>query len=185
MRNRIIIIASALVLLIGLSVAVLFLVNKSPKIQNVVLKLANTNTSATTTNTNGKNTNTASDESNDHDAIRFTARTFTELYGSFSNENGGSNLLEAATYATPTYAASLRQQAVVKQAAPRATAFSSVVSHALVFTFINQTDTTASLTVTTQQVTTNGTASTTGTKELVLDVKKSGTKWLVDAAVWK
>lgn len=183
MRNRLLIIGIALVVLIGGALAVLLLVNKSPQLQNAVYKLANTNSAAANTNSTA-NINRNIPPS-DRDTIRFAARTFTELYGSFSNQNNGSNLIEAAAYATKDFAAVLRQQAVVKQATPPATTYISVITRAYVFSFVQQTSTVATVVVSTQQQTTTGASTVTGTKDLLLDLVKVGANWQVSAAVWK
>ena len=184
MRNRIIIVAIAFVVLVGGSVAIILLVNKNPKLQNAVMKIANTNTTTSNTNSSTANINRNIPPS-DSELIRFAARTFTELYGSFSSQNNGSNLTAATAYATADYAATLRQQVVVKQATPVSTTYTSVVTHALVFTLTKQTATTATVDVSTQQQTTTGSATTTATKDIVLDFEKSGANWLVNAATWK
>jgi Flp pilus assembly protein TadG len=183
MRNRLLILAVILIILVGGSIAVIVLVNRSPKLQNVVYKIANTNASTTTTNTN-QATNRSSTLT-DQEAIQFTARTFTEMYGSFSNQNAGSNLLEAAAYATSEYAATLRQEAVVKQAQPASATYQQVITKALVFKMLSRSSTSASMVVTTQQRTTNGSVTTTANKDLLLDLQRQRTSWLVSAAVWK
>lgn len=185
MRNRILFIVIALVLIIGVSLGIIIAVNRSPRLQNVVYKVAqtseNTNTVAPTTNTTPAQPQTSPDQQ----AIQYVARNFTERYGSFSNQNTGSNLLEAAQYATASYAENLQKQAANKQSSPAATEYNGVVTKALVFTFIKQGSVSASVVVSTQQTVTTGTITTVVTKDLLVDFTKVGPDWKVNAAVWK
>ncbi len=184
MSRRIIIVLAALLIVVGGSLAVVLAVHRSPKLQNAVYKVTNstppTNTNATT------NTKTAAPTASaDSQAIVFTARNFTETYGSFSNQNSGSNLIEAEANATDSYRTDLQTQATIAQTAPPAKEYLGTVTKALVFTVIKQTATVAQLVVTTQQAVTKGASAKSQTKDLLVDLVKVNGAWKVNAAVWK
>lgn len=185
MRNRLIFIAVALVLIIGVSLGIILAVNRSPKLQNVVYKVAQTTPTTNTTTTNTNTTTVVPQVSPDRQQMQYVARNFTERYGSFSNQNAGSNLEEAAQYATDAYAENLRKQAANKLSAPVAAEYNGVVTKALVFTFLKVSTLSASMVVSTQQTTTIGTITSTANKDLLVDFTKVGADWKVNAAVWK
>lgn len=185
MRNRLIIIAVALVVVIGVSLGIILAVNRSPKLQNVVYKVSQT---TPPTNTVIQNTNAApvaAKISPDRQAIQFVARNFTERYGSFSNQNAGSNLQDAAQYATVSYAEILKKQAANKLSTPNAPEYNGTVTKALVFTFVKLTTVAASVVVSTQQTVTTGNTPATVNVDLLVDFIKVGADWKVNAAVWK
>lgn len=184
MRHRIIIFSILfLVLVVGGSLA-LFLVNRSPALQNAVYKA--TNTAPSENSATALNTNTAKPVTTpDREATIFVARNFTETYGSFSNQNNGSNLIEAKAYATTSYATALQSQVAAVQTAPPAKEYSGTVTHALVFTSIKLTATVAQMVVSTQQAVTTGTSTKNQGRDLLVDLVKIDGEWKVNAAVWK
>lgn len=169
--------------LIGISIGVVIAVQKSPSLQNAVLKAANT--SVNINQAIPQNTNvTIVTPSPDRQSILFTARNFSELYGSYSNENDGSNLLAAQQYATTSYTEVLRNQAITRQGTATKKYFGQVAK-ALAFNVSSQTATTATVLVSMQISTVNGTATATFTKDIQVDLIKTGGNWKVNAAVWK
>lgn len=185
MSRRLIIILVAALVLIGISVTVVVLVDRSPKLQNAVYKATNTVPTNSTVNTNtAVNTNT-SVVSPDRQNIQFVVRNFTEQYGSWSNQNGGSNLATAKQYASPSYSDYLDQQIAKTKATPTPATYSGTVTKALVFHFLSLNAKNASVQVSTQQQVTTGTNTVTQTKDLIVDLVKVGNDWKVNAAVWK
>lgn len=183
MPRRLVIIIIAIVALIGASVAIVLLVDRSPSLQNAVYQATNTAPANSNTNTAAVNVNTAP-VSPDKSAIQFVARNFTERYGSWSNQNGASNLVAAKAYATPAYSKYLEDQIQKTKATPVPAVYSGTITKALVFTWLKQTDTLASVQVATQQEVTTGPSTITQTKNLLIDLVKVGTDWKVNAAVW-
>jgi hypothetical protein len=183
MSRRLIIIAIALIVLIGGSVLVVWLVNRSPSLQNAVYQATNTKPAYIIANTVVANTNVAV-ISPDKPAIKFVARNFAERFGSWSNQNDASNLVAAKAYATTSYAAYLDKQIQKTKATPVAAEYSGTITKALVFTFLKQTAALASIQVTTQQEVTTGSTTITQTKNLLIELVKVGEDWKVNAAVW-
>lgn len=182
MQRRIIIAIVAFLVLVGGGSLSLWLVNRSPALQNAIYKVTNTNPTTTTAD----NTNIARPATTpDREATVFVARNFSETYGSFSNQNGGSNLVDAKAYATDKYAAVLQTQANAAQAAPRAGVYSGTITQALVFTNITLGPSTAQIVVTTQQAVTTGNDTKNQTRDLLVDLLKVDGEWKVNAAVWK
>ncbi len=183
MRRNIFIVAVALILLVGIGVMVVVLVQRSPKLQNAVYTLTNTVPNPTNQATSTVPVNRSGLTENQ--AIKFVARNFTEQYGSYSNQNNGSNLIAAQAFAAASYKKVLQTQITLAQAARPNQAYFGVVAKALVFTTLAQSSTAAQMVVTTQQVVTSGTSSQTITKDLLVDLVKIDREWKVNAAVWK
>lgn len=185
MRRRIIIISVAVLIIAGGAVAVLYAIKRSPQLQNAVLKLANTtNTSATSVPSGNTNVNRVSLPP-DRQAIIFVARNFTERYGSGSNQNGGSNLIEAQLYGTTLFNNFLHTQAIQAQQAAADPVYHGTISKALAFQVLKQSATSATVLVSTQQTIITGSVTTTATKDLLVDLQKIGSDWKVSGAVWK
>lgn len=180
-RRLLIIIGLALLIIIG-AVAVVLFVDRNPSAQNAIYSLTNRTTNTANTNT-AANTNRQT-ISPDTESIRFTARTFVERYGSFSNQSDGNNLRAAADYATATYAAALRSQAD-STTPDTASAYHGVTSRVVTFTTVSQTSTAATLTVGVQQTVIDGATTSTITKDILIDEVKTNDGWRVNAAVWK
>lgn len=184
MQRRIIIAAIAFLVVVGGGSLALWLVNRSPALQNAVYKATNsTAPNVATTNTN--TTVVRPTTTQDRETTVFVARNFTEVYGSFSNQNNGSNLVEAQAYATPTYALELKAEATKVRTAPPPKEYSGTVTRALVFTNIKLTTTAAQIVVSTQQEVTTGTTTKTKLRDLLVDLVKVEGEWKVNAAVWK
>lgn len=183
MSRRLIIIAIALIVLIGGSVLVIWLVNRSPSLQNAVYRATNTKPVSSNTNTAIVDSNTAV-VSPDISAIKFVARNFAERFGSWSNQNDASNLVAAKIYASPSYTKYLETQIQKTKATPVPAEYSGTISKALVFTFLKQTKAIASIQVSTQQEVTTGSTTVSKTRDLLIDLVKIGADWKVDAAVW-
>jgi len=184
MRRRIIIFSIIFIVLVGGGSLTLFLVNRSPALQNAVYKATNTApsvNSATAINT----TITKPATTPDRESTVFIARNFTETYGSFSNQNNGSNLIDAKTYATASFSADLQAQATTAQVAPPAKEYSGTVTKALVFTSLKLTTISSQILVSTQQAVTTGTSTKNQGRELLVDLLKVDGEWKVNAAVWK
>lgn len=183
MRRRLIIIAAALVLIVGVSLTIIILVNRSPRLQNVVNSLAN---QSANTNTFIKNTNTGPvvTVTPDRTAITFVVRNFTEVFGSGSTENGGSNLVVAQQYGTPSYNTYLNGEVAKQRAAP-ATVYRGTVTRALAFDFLKLNETSATVLVSTQYSVTTNTTTDEQTRDLLVDLVKVNGDWKVNAAAWK
>lgn len=184
MRRKLIIYLSAFVVIIGVSVAVILSVNRSPKLQNVVNSLANKQpTNSTTTNTNSAVTNTAI-VTPDRSQITFVARNFAERFGSASSENNGSNLVAAQAYGTQNFNEYLDEQIILAKVT-RPTTYTGTIARALVFDFLRLNAANASVVVSTQYESTVGTTTTTKNRDLLIDLVKVGGDWRVNAAAWK
>ena len=183
MPRRLVIIIVILVVIIGASVAAVLLVDRSPSLQNAVYQVTSTLPANSNANVAAVNANTAP-ASPDKSAIQFVARNFTERYGSWSNQNGGSNLAAAKAYASPAYAKDLEDQIQKTKATPVPAQYSGTITKALVFTSLNQTAALASVQVATQQEVTTGSSTITQTKNLLIDLVKVDGQWKVNAAVW-
>lgn len=182
MKRRIIIAIVAFLVLVGGGSLSLWLVSRSPSLQNAIYKATNTNQATNS----ASNINVARPATTpDREATIFVARNFSETYGSFSNQNGGSNLVDAKAYATDNYAAVLQVQANAAQAAPRPGVYSGTITQALVFTNITLGLSAAQIVVTTQQKVTTGNDTKTQTRDLLVDLLKVDGQWKVNAAVWK
>lgn len=182
MRQRIIIASIAFILLVGGGSLALWLVNRSPALQNAIYKATNTTAPIDNRNTNAE---AVKPTTPDRESTIFVARNFTEVYGSFSNQNGGSNLTEAQIYATSSYAAVLRAQAAATKVALPTAEYSGTITRALVFTNIKLLAATAQIVVSTQQDVTTGTSTKTQLRDLLVDLVKVDGEWKVNAAVWK
>lgn len=172
-----------MVLIIGVSLTVIFLVNRSPSLQNVVNRLANTGSGNTNTGAPVAPTNTVI-VSPDRQTITYVARNFAERFGSGSSENGGSNLLEAKAYATNSYQEYLDDQVAAIRARPPV-AYTGTVTRALAFDFLQLNTLNASVVVSTQQTTTTDAGAKTSTRDLLVDLVKVDGEWKVNAAAWK
>lgn len=184
MRQRLIIILFAFVVLVGLGVGAAVLVDRSDTVKNVVEKVANVNTNNpvntnTTTNTNTVvNTNT----NQDRDAILFVAKVFTERYGSYSTDDGYAGLLAATTYGTNVLNDAIRKNVTTLKTLPGSRVS---VTKALVTTIVNQTGMTAIVTVQAQRTETIGESKTETTPTLQMNLVKSGNDWKVNSATWR
>lgn len=185
MPRRLIIIAAAFLVLIVGSVAVVLLVRRSPILQNTVSKLANLPSNANTATTvRNVNAGQVASLAADRQQISYVARNFTERYGSGSNQNDFSNLVEAEAYATKSYAAVLRVQIAQGRLANVTVPYHGFVTKALVVTFAKLTSSSAVIVVSAQRQETAGADTKTYNQDLHLDLLKVGTTWQVNAAEW-
>lgn len=185
MRNRIIAVIIAIVVLVGLSLGLILLVRHNPKLQNTVYKI--TNTSAPTNaaaNINLPANINAPPISSDRVAITAVARNFTERYGSWSNENKGSNLVAAQAYGTKLFNNFLATQIAKEQSSPAAAEYQGVITTALAFHFETMTAANATVLVTTRQQVTTGAKTQLITKDILLIMLKVGSDWKINSAVW-
>lgn len=183
MSRRILIIVIVAAVLIIPAVVVLWLVNRSPSLQNKVLQLANTNTTIVNINTNSaSNTNTVNNP--EADAIKLTARNFAETYGSYNSQNNYANLTDAKAWSTIAFGAYLDRTAVQGQQQPAPAEYQATLTKAVVMKIAKQTAGTATVVVTTQRQDTAGQKVTTYYQDLTLELQKVGDNWLVNAASW-
>ncbi|MBI2984262.1 MAG: hypothetical protein HYY50_01410 [Candidatus Kerfeldbacteria bacterium] len=186
MPRRLLIILIALAALIIPVLIVLIAVDRSPQLQNTVLKLSNTNQAASNTNApaaNG-NTNAATPETAEATAIRFVARNFTETYGSGTNQNDYVHLTAAKSWGTKSFNDFLDRSAAQQRLTTATQPFHGIVTKALVLTISQQSSQTASLTVSTQRKETIDQKTEVYYQDLYLDLVKEGDDWKVNAASW-
>lgn len=185
MRQRLLIIASGILILVGIGVVGVLLVNRSPKLQNTVLKIANSNSAVTTTNQATTNTTVATTADADAAAITYAARNFSEQYGSGSNQNDFANLVVAQRWGTKGFNEFLNRSIVQQRQTNVTTPFHSFVTQALVMNITAHTTQIAAVTVSTQRQETTGQAAKTYYQDIQLNFLKEGSDWRVNAAAWK
>ncbi len=185
MPRRLIIIAAAFVTLVGVSVAVILIVRRSPTLQNTVSKLANLPTNAnTSTVVRNVNSGQAASLEADRQRISYAARNFTERYGSGSNQNDFSHLVEAQAFVTKSYATVLRVQIAQGRLANVTVPYHGFVTKALVISFAKLTSTSAVVVISAQRQETTGADTKTYNQDLHVDLLKVGGAWQVNAAEW-
>lgn len=185
MRKKLLIVIGIVAAVIALSVIAIVVVNRSPKLQNTVLKIANTNSA---TNVNAVPTNSALPNVNaaanaDRNTIIYAARNFTELYGSGSTDAPGANIVRAKAFASKAYLPVLDQE-IATSRAPAAGTFHSTLTKALVMNVVRQTKTNANVVVSSQRQETVNTKATNFNQDITLDFVKEGSDWKVNAAIW-
>jgi hypothetical protein len=171
-----------LIALVGLGTGIILLVNKSPSLQNVVLKLSNT---ADETNANqlaNQNTNPAPTETPEQQRLIYVARNFAEQFGSGTNQNNSANLREAQQWGTKNFNDYLNRQ-IALGSCP-STPYRATVTKVLVVNITKQATTTAAVTIGAQREETIDQAVTTYTQNLLIDLLKQGDDWKVNAATW-
>ena len=185
MRRLLIILTIAAVLIVG-AITAFWLVNRSPKLQNTVLQIANINaTTGTNDNVNAVPTNTNASVDAEAQTREFVARNFAESYGSGSSPDNFSNWEKAKPFATASFSAFLDRTRTLQKEATVGGAYHAFVSTALVVEPTASTATTASLTVSLQRQETTENETTTYYQDLLLDLVKVGDDWKVNAASWK
>src|SRR5688572_5307841 len=100
MRRRLIIAAIIFGALIIPAIILLFVVDRSPALQNAINGLNNAETNSTTNTVSNTNTETVDLELND---ITYVARNFAEVYGNESTENDFANLQDAQVWGTQSF----------------------------------------------------------------------------------
>ena len=182
MRRRIIIIIIAILAISVPALIALFVIDRSPALQNSVLQLTNQGND----NQNIAVTNTAVNTAvnPDRDPIIYVARNFAETYGSGTNQNNLAHYEQAKSWATPDFARFLDRLIAQERATPT-TPFHRLISTALVVSITRQTPTVASVTVALQREETIDTTEKTFTQELYVDLVKQGADWKVNAAAWQ
>lgn len=184
-RRLVIILVIAAVLIIG-AVAVVFFVDRSPALQNTVLQIANVNTNtSTTTNTNTSLPNT--NVSVDTEAIKreYSARNFTESFGSGSSQDNFANWEKTKPFVTASFGAFLDRTLSQQRQANLSGAYHAYLTKTLVVTTTRSNASTASMVIGTQRQETLESSTTTYYQDLLLDLVKVGDDWKVNAASWK
>lgn len=186
MRKRLLIILIAVAVLVVPIVIAVFVINRSPGLQNTVLKLANITTNdninAPANTNNGLNVNAAA--AADLTAITFVSRNFAETYGSGSNQNGGSNIVAAEQWASRSYVDVLKREISRLTNSPTAK-YTATTTRALVVNVTKQTASTAAVTVGTQRQETVDKQVTDFYQDIFIDLVKDNSGWKVNAAKWK
>lgn len=182
MPRRLLYVLIGLVVLIGGSIAVVLLVNKSPKLQNAVYQISNVS-HPTTTAKKGVSTNT-NVASADRVQVIYVARTFAEQFGSGSNQDNFSNIIAVQSLATKSYADYLRAQVAQGRLHNVTVPYHGYVTKALVITITNLTPTAAAATVSTDRQETIGPKTTEYHQDLQVQLVKTGTAWQVNTATW-
>ncbi len=186
MRRRLILLTSVVLGIIIVAIGIIFLVNRSPRLQNTIEKVANLNSnSSVTTNTNSPtNTNTPV-VSADAASINTLARNFSEVYGSGSNDDGFSNLITAGDYGTTAFRAFVQKSLNDLSKEPTTAPYHGYVTTALVIDVTKQAATTAKVIVTTQRTGTTDRQEQTYYQKLQLDLVKEAGTWKVGGAFWQ
>src|SRR5437899_1530643 len=148
-----------LFILIGVAALVIpvviaaFVINRTPRLRNAVLKLGNVNVSSNV-NAIAANTNvsgTVNSPSADRTQIKFVSRNFAETYGSGSNQNNAGNIVDAEKWATASLTTTLNSQIAQQRATQTVTPYHGILTTALVMNITKQTTTTAVVAVSTQR----------------------------------
>lgn len=185
-RNFTIILITAFIL-IGGSLFLILSVNRNPKLQNTVLKLANqsnTNTIVPLTSPT-INTNTSAATNPEEEAIRFVVKNFTEKYGSGSSSNNSQNLAEAKTWGTASLVTAMNRQIESDRKRNLDGVYRRQVTRALVVDILSRQASRAVVTVGTQREETIDEKTETYYQDLVLNLTKETGGWKIDAAAWK
>lgn len=186
MSRRLLIIILGALVLIGIAVAIIFVVNGNPDLQNQVLKIANVNTSNTnTTNVNTALANTNASVSADVVAREFVGRNFAEAFGSGSSEDNFSNWQKTKPYTTDSFGAFLDRTQAQQRQINLTGPYHSYLTKSLVVTTTKLTTTTAAMTIGTQRQETIVSDTQVYYQDLLLDLIKVGSDWKVNAASWK
>lgn len=177
MRNTVILVILAIILLTGIAAVLLMTKPRSDTTTNPNTNQAN----VATTNTNASDPAAAAITA-DEAAMRLTARNFAERYGSESTDNPGANLTLAASLAADPFANALRTLA---QAAKPSATYHAILTSAFGVTVTTLTDAKASVEVICQRDETTGQTTTSKQATLRLNLVKQNANWLVSAANWK
>ncbi len=181
MKRKLIILVGSLVGIIVVTTGVIVTVNRTPKLQNTIDRLANINHSATIAVVN----RTAPPAPNaDRTAATVAGRAFAERFGSGSNQNPEA-ILSAAIFSTPRLGDTISSNVATEKKQPLPVTEVATVTQALVVLVVRLDTTSAALTVTTQRQQTTGAQVKTQNQDLQLTMLKQNGKWLVDIAVWK
>lgn len=184
-RRPLIIVIAAAGLIVG-AIAIIFLVNRSPALQNKVLDLANinaANTNVQNINTAPANTNTVADP--DKAAREYVARNFSESFGSGTSEDNYSNWAKTRPFVTASFGAFLDRTQTQQRQGNLSGPYHSYLTKALVVVTTKSASTTAAMTVSTQRQETIVTETKVYYQDLLLDLLKVGNDWKVNAATWR
>lgn len=184
-RKKIIIIGTALIVLIGGSVAVVLVVRKSPALQNTIYKVANVNAPAVNTNQAVTNVNAPVAADTNRSQINYVARNFAERFGSGSNQNQGSNYMAAQEFGTKafnTYLTTLANQEKNKTTTGK---YHGYISRVLTITITKLNTLTASAVLGMQRQETLDTTTKNYNQNLSIELQKVGSDWKIDAAAWQ
>lgn len=145
-----------------------------------------TNTTGTSTTTNSTNTPAVNavvaPPTADQSSATLVARNFAERYGSYASSRPGENFRQAASLATPSWAAVL-----AANAAKTKTSVDThiMVTQAYVVTIKQQTAARMVISVDTRRQETIGQVTKTIRQTLLLEVLKDNQAWKVNNAVWQ
>lgn len=182
MRRRLIIAAIIFAALVVPAVILLFVVDRSPALQNAINGFNNSNTNTTTNSSANTNTEAVDPETND---ITYVARNFAEVYGNESTENNFANLVDAQAWGTQSFNDFLNRTIALNRSAPPAETYRGITTKAIVIDITNKTLLTASVSVGTQRVETIDQAETDFYQKIFLDLVKVADDWKVNAAAWE
>jgi hypothetical protein len=182
MRRRLIIIAIAVLVISVPALIAVIVVDRSPALQNTVLRLSNQSVANENVAVTNIATNVATNP--DHASITYAARNFAEVYGSGTNQNNVAHYQQAKQWATADFSRFLDRLIAQERNTPT-TPFHRVISSALVVSITRQTPTIASVTIGLQRQETIDTTTKTYNQELHLDLIKVQTDWKVNAASWQ
>lgn len=188
MNRRLLFILIGLAVLVVPTVIAAVIINRSPKLQNTVLKLGNINTAKNTNGALASNTNTTNTNNSvavEQAQILFVSRNFAETYGSGSNQNNFSNITESEKWATKSYADFLERGIVQQRAGQKTSPYHEILTKVLVMNITKQSTATAAVTVSTQRQETTDRTPKVYYQDLLLDLIKVGAAWQVNAATWK
>ncbi len=128
-------------------------------------------------------------KADDKTTLKNVAKTFAEMYGSFSTEGNFQNVVDAEYYMTDAFKAKSDLYVADERSKPQATAFFGTTTRAIFEPQITAYDAaagTASVTLKTQRRDTGSTAGADKVyyQDLKLEFIKSGDTWKVDSATW-
>lgn len=183
MKQRLLIIAITFIVILGISIGGFVIVQRSPKLQNTVAKLANVTT--TTNTTISKNTNTTVVDVHHLADLQAVARIFAERYGSSTNQDPTASLRAVLPYTSDRLAGIL--QANIADIATHSIPSISIViqTKAYVLNPTNVQSTVATVIVSTIRQESVGSAPTKQTKQdITLQFVRQRNIWTVDQAQW-
>lgn len=184
MRRRLIIVAVSLIVVVIPAVIIIYAVNRSPQLQNTVLKVANVNRPSA--NVNPANANTITDpRASDRQAVTFTSRNFAERFGSESNQNNFANFVQAKAYGTTSFNASVERSIAQQRLTAKTTPYTGTITKALSISIGTLGKASTSVTVSTQRQETIDRTERVYYQDLILEMLKVGNDWKVNAASWK
>ncbi len=139
--------------------------------------------------TSGTNAQAAPAQADEKTGLKNTARSFAELFGSFSTEGNFQNIVDSEYYMTASVKAWAETNVVEMRAKPRTGEFSGTTTRAIfepVVTAYDKAAGTATVTVKTRRIETGATIGNQNVyyQDLTLEFVKVGDGWKVNRFTW-